>query len=1044
MFANFFIDRPIFAAVVSIFIFLAGLLALNTLPIAQYPQITPPTVTLNANYPGANAQVVEQTIATPIEEQINGAQDMTYMTSTSSNTGQMSMTVTFDLGRDLDLAAVDVQNRLSLAQPQLPQEVVRQGIVVRKQSSNIVLLISLTSPNHAYDPLFLANYATIHLVDPLARVPGVGNVTVFGQGNYGMRVWVDPDRLAQLGLTATDVQAAIAQQNIQAPAGQIGQPPAPGGQKFQYTVQVKGRLTSPEEFANIIIRANPDGSLTRIKDVARVELGGETYASFSRLNGQPSVMLAINQLPTANALDVSARVRAEVASLAANFPPGISYGLPLDTTQFVRASIKEVTTTLAIAFALVFAVVFIFLQNWRATLIPAIVVPVSLVGAAAAFKVLSFSLNTLTFFGLVLAIGLVVDDAIVVVEAAQRHIDEEHVSAKDAARRAMAEVSGPVIAIALVLTAVFGPVAFLGGVTGQLYKQFALTLTASVLISAFEALTLSPALCGLLLKPAREPRGPMGWFFRQFNRGYGSAARGYERSVSFLIGRKLLTMLALVAIGAGVYFMLKLLPSGFVPAEDQGYYMISVQLPNAASLDRTSEVMTNMQNILQQTPGVDYSVMIGGFSILSGAASSNMGTAFVILKPWDERTSDATSVEGIMTSTASRFAAIPGAVIMGFNPPPIPGLGRTGGFQFELQNRGGTGIDALSAMAGRLTAAANQRPEIAGAFTTFRSDVPQIQLNVDRPKVITLGIPLTQVFTTLQTYLGGLFVNDFNLFGRTYHVWLEAQKEFRSSPSDIGRFYVRTSQDTMVPLSTLTSKTTVTGPDAITRYNLYEAVEIDGSAAPGYSSGQAIAAMQNVAASVLPVGFGYEWTGLSYQEVSTKGESTTVLGMAIVFVFLLLAALYESWSVPLAVMLIVPVAILGALAGQYLRHLENNIYAQIGFVMVIGLAAKNAILIVEFAKVRYEHGADLRTAALEGARVRLRPILMTSFAFIFGVLPLVIASGAGSAARHSLGTSVFGGMLAATILGVLFIPVFFVVVELIPSPRALWQRWRRR
>ena len=1032
MFSNFFIDRPIFAAVVSIFIFLAGLLALVTLPIAQYPKISPPTVSVNASYPGANADVVEKTIATPIEEQVNGAQDMLYMSSTSSNTGQMSLTVTFALNRSLDLAAVDVQNRLSLAQPQLPEQVVRQGITVRKQSTDIVLLVSLTSPGRVYDPLFLSNYATIHLVDSLARVPGVGNVTVFGQSNYGMRIWLDPDRLAQLGLTATDVQAAIAGQNVQAPAGQVGQPPVSPGRQFQYTVQVKGRLSAAEEFADIILRANPDGSFVRIRDIGRVELGADTYSSFSQLNGQSSIMIAIFQLPDANALDVVSGVEATVERLAKDFPPGIEYGFPLDRTRFVTASIREVLSTLVLVFVLVFAVVYVFLQNWRATLIPAVVVPVSLVGAAAFFPILQFSLNTMTFF------GLVVDDAIVVVEAAQRHVDREGVTARDAAKRAMAEVSSPVVAIALVLTAVFVPVAFLGGVTGQLYKQFALTLAVSVLISAFEALTLSPAMCGLLLKPAGRSRGLTAWLFKPFNWVFTRTVRGYESSIGMLIRHKTLTVLAFVLIGAGVYRLFTVLPSGFVPAEDQGYFMISVQLPNAASLERTAAVMDSIQDILESTPGVESVVTIGGRSILSGANASNVGTVFVMLKPWSERTTFGTSVGGIIASAQRRFDRVPGAVVMSFNPPAIPGLGRTGGFEFELQNRGGSDIFELAKMADRVIEAAQKRPEISGAFTTFRPDVPQIRLDVDRARVISLGVPLTDVFLTLQTYLGGLYVNDFNQFGRTYRVWVEADSAHRSKPDDIGRFYVRSSKDnSMVPLSTVTSSTAITGPDVVDHYNIFQSVTINGSAAPGYSSGQAITAMEEVAASVLPPGYGYEWTGLSYQEVTTRGQATTMLLLAIAVVFLLLAALYESWSVPLAVILIMPVAIFGALLAVYFRGLDNNVYAQIGFVMVVGLAAKNAILIVEFAKVRYDGGTSLEGAAVEGALVRFRPILMTSFAFIFGVLPLVIASGAGSAAHHALGTSVLGGMIAATILGVFFVPVYFVLVELLPRRLSL-------
>lgn len=1035
--SNFFIDRPIFAAVVSILILLAGLIALASLPIAQYPQITPPTVRVSATYPGATAEQVAQSVATPIEEQVNGAEGMMYMSSSSTNTGQMTLTVTFGLDRDPDLAAVDVQNRLSLAEPQLPAQVIQQGITVRKQSTNIVMLIALTSPNNTYDTTFLSNYASIHIVDTLARVPGVGNVNVLSQRDYGMRIWLNPEKMAQLGITASDVVNAVSAQNVQAPAGQIGQQPAPKGQQLQLTVKVQGRLTTVSQFENVIVRANPDGSLVRLKDIAQVELGSELYTTFAKLNGQSSVMIGIYQLPNANALNVSKAVRAAMKTLAAEFPSGVQYEIPLDTTEFVTASLTEVMETLLIAFALVFLVVYVFLQNWRATLIPAVAVPVSLVGAIGSFTLLGFSLNTLTLFGLVLAIGLVVDDAIVVVEAVQRHIEEEKVDARVAAKRAMAEVSNPVIAIAVVLSAVFIPVAFLGGITGQIYKQFALTLAVSVIISAFEALTLSPALCALLLRPASGHRSIMGKLFGGFNRGFGLTERGYGSAVRFLIRRKVIVFAALAIILAGIYMLFQLLPRSFVPAEDQGYFLVNVELPSGAALDRTAAVTAQARKILQSIPGVQYVVSIGGFSLLGGSSSSNVASIFVILKPWSERTTPGTQLRAILGQAQQRFAAIPTAEIASFNPPPIPGLGATGGFQFELQSRGGTDIQALAKTANQLIAEANNTPQIAGAFTTFRANVPQIELDVDRSKAIVLGIPLTDVFNTLNTFLGGLYVNDFNEFGRIYHVIVQAQAQYRSQASDISHYYVRGIQNGtpgMVPLSTLTTTKTTTGPDVVNRYNLFDSIEIDGSAAPGYSSGQAIAAMENLALK-LPKKYGFAWTGLSYQEVSSKGQSTIVLGLAILFVFLLLAALYESWSVPLAVILIVPLGIAGALFAEMLRGLNNDVYAQIGFIMVVGLAAKNAILIVEFAKVRHDSGASISDAALEGARIRFRPILMTSFAFIFGVLPLVIASGAGSAARHALGTSVFGGMIVATILGVLFVPVYFVVVEMLSEWR---------
>ncbi|MGH9406474.1 MAG: efflux RND transporter permease subunit [Terriglobia bacterium] len=1029
MFSDFFIDRPIFAGVISIIIFVAGLLAMLSLPIAEYPKIALPVVQVTANYPGANAQVVEQTVATPIEEQVNGAEGMVYMQSTSSNTGQMVLNVTFNLDRDPDLAAVDVQNRISLAEPSLPEEVTREGISVKKQSVNFVDLVTITSPGQTYDATFLSNYATIHIVDALARLPGVGSVVVFGAHNYGMRVWLNPDKMAQLGITATDVANAIREQNVQAPAGQVGAPPAPQGQEFQFTVQVKGRLTSATEFGNIVVRANPDGSLVHISDIGRAELAAEDYSSFSRLNGTPTVVLAVLQLPGANALDVAHEVRSQMKTLAAQFPTGVQYSIPLDTTDFVNASIREVLFTLALTFGLVFLVVYIFLQSFRATLIPALTVPVSLVGAFAIFTLLGFSINTLTLFGLVLAIGLVVDDAIVVVEACQVHIDEHGMSPRDAAKKAMSEVSGPVIAIALVLTAVFVPVAFVGGITGQLYKQFALTLAASVLLSALQALTLSPALCALLLKPASRPHGAFGWFFRGFNWSFGRVSRDYVGSVKFLIRRKAIVVVTLLLIFGAIYALLRVLPSGFVPAEDQGYFFTNVQLPDGAALDRTAAVVKQVEGILKSNPGVKDVVAVGGFSFVSGTYDSNVATLFVMMKPWSERNSPQLTISSIIASTQARLFGIPPAMVINFAPPPIQGLGTTGGFQFEMEDRSGASVDEMAKVAGGLMAAVQKEPAIASAFTAFRPDVPQINLSVDRDKVRTLGVPLTDVFNSLQTYLGGLYINDFNLFGRTYHVVLQAAAPYRSDPKEIGNYYVRGDKGQMIPLSTLASLKPINGPDAITRYNLFRSVEIDGAAAPGYSSGQAIAAMQDAAQKSLPAGYGYEWTGMSYQEVKTHGQVVPILLLAVLFVFLFLAALYESWLVPIAVILAVPLGILGALAGAWLRGFDNNVYAQIGLVVLVGLAAKNAILIVEFAKTRREHGLSLFEAAVEGSRVRFRPILMTSFAFIFGVLPLAIATGAGSNARQSLGTSVVGGMIAATVLAVLMVPVFFVLIE---------------
>lgn len=1002
---------------------------MRVLAVAQFPEISPPTIQMTANYPGANAVLMAETVASPIETQVNGAQGMLYLESTSSNTGQSTMTATFGIGTDVNLAQVDVQNRLALAQPQLPPEVVREGITVKKQSTNFVVLISLSSPDQSRNSLFLSNYATINMINPLARLPGVGNVLIFGQQTYGMRIWLNPDRLAQLQLTATDVINAINDQNEQISAGEIGAPPAPPGQQFEYTVTTNSRLATAAQFENVILKANPDGTIVHVKDVATVQLGSQTYTSFSHFNGNPSVIIAIYQLPGANALDVSREVRAELAKLTRDLPPGVRAGVALDTTNFVTASIDEVVFTLALAFALVFAVVLIFLQNWRSTIIPMVVVPISLVGACAAFYVLGFSLNTLTLFGLVLAIGLVVDDAIVVVEAVQRHIDEDHMVPKDASRLAMSEVSGPVVAIALVLSSVFVPVAFMGGISGQLYRQFALTLAASVLISALEALTLSPALCALLLRPHRQARGPFGWFSRGFNRGFGWLTAAYERIISAFTDKRLLMIVALCGFGAAAYFFLSFLPSSFIPLEDQGYFLISVELPDAAALDRTAAVVAQIEKLLQATPGVANVVSVGGLDFVSGNYASNAAALFVVLKPWDERKTPQLSVEGIMGTVQARFAQMPQAEIMSFNPPPVPGLGHTGGFDFELEQLGTPALPALSEVANKLLAATRQEPSIAAAFTTFRAQVPQIHLKVDRAKAETLGVPLTDVFGTLETYLGGYYVNEFNRFGQTYQVMLQAQPQFRAQAGDISHFWVRSTSNQMVPLNTLISVQQSTGPNAVTRYNLYDAIEIQGSSAPGYSSGQAMAAMERLASQTLPNGYGYEWTGLSYQEMAAQGQIIFTFGLALLFVFLFLAAQYESWIVPLSVILAVPLGIFGAALGEWLRGSDNNIYFQIGLIMLIGLAAKNAILIVEFAKSRHEQGQPLHQSAIEGARVRFRPILMTSLAFLFGILPLLVASGAGSAARHALGTSVFGGMVAATLLGVLFVPTLFVIVQ---------------
>ena len=1029
MFVRFFIDRPIFASVMAIIILMVGILSAIFLPIAQYPEISPPTVQVSASYTGADAETVEQSVATPIEEQVNGAQDMMYMKSISANDGSMALTVTFDLGRDLELATVDVQNRVNLASPQLPQDVRDSGIQVKKQSPDMVLIVNLTSELPQYDTLFLNNYAKINLYDALRRIEGVGDVNLFGDPDYGMRIWLDPDKLASYGLTVTDVIGAVQEQNVQAPAGQVGMPPAPKGQQFQMSLRVKGRLAEPAEFGNIILKANDDGSTVKIRDVARVELGAKNYYTFARLNGNGTSSLLIYQLPGANALDVAESVRAVMKELSVNFPQGVEFRIPYDTTRFVTSSIDEVMSTLYEALVLVFLVVFIFLQNWRTTIIPMVCVPVSLIGTFALFPVLDFSINTLTLFGLVLAIGIVVDDAIVVVEATQRNIDEEGLSPKEATKKAMSEVTGPVIASTLVLVAVFVPVGFMGGITGQLYKQFALTLSVSVVISSINALTLSPALSALLLRPYKPIRGPLGWFFDKFNVVFEAVTKRYNAVVAGLVRRALMGVLVVFVLIGGCWGLFTILPSSFVPDEDQGYFIANAMLPEGASLERSDAVVHQIEAYLKDAPGVKDFVVLGGFNLLTGAYSSYNNAIFVILDDWSERTTPELSLASIVGNARKAFFAIQEAVVVAFTPPPIPGLSSTGGLQFELQDKSGASVQDLSAVTKSYIEAASKRPEITGLFTTFSDNVPQYTVDIDRDKVKKLGVPLNTVFQTLQTYLGGYYINDFNKYGRTYRVMAQAESKYRTRIQDLSKFYVRSDDGKMVPLTTVGKARRMSGPEYIQRYNVFRTVEINASTPPGYSSGQTMAAMEEVAGETLPQGYGFDWTALAFQEKNSGGQTGLIFGLAIVMVFLVLAAQYESWATPFAVILCVPLGIFGAMASQWLRGLDDNVYAQIGLVMLIGLAAKNAILIVEFAKEKHEQGMTLSEAAMEAAHLRFRPILMTSFAFILGVIPLVTAQGAGSASRHALGTSVFGGMIAATVLGVIIVPALYTAIQ---------------
>ncbi|WP_045213412.1 efflux RND transporter permease subunit [Desulfonatronovibrio magnus] len=1028
MLYKFFIDRPIFASVLSIVMTLAGIMALMSLPVAQYPEISPPTINVSATYPGASAEVVEQAVAAPIEEQVNGVEGMISMSSTSSNDGSYSLTVTFDVGRDLDLAAVDVQNRVSLAEPKLPDMVKRLGVTVNKQSTNMLLAVNLTSPNDTYDALFLINYAKINLTDALARLPGVGKVDAFGAGDFSMRIWADPDKMASMGIVASDIERALQDQNVQAPAGQVGQAPAPPGTLFQYTVRVRGQLTEVEEFLDVIIKTADDGAAVRLRDVAQVELGADFYNMFSRFSGKPTATLMIYQLPGANALGVVKELYAAMEELSEAFPDDVAYEILYDTTEFVSRSVEEVVHTLFEAFALVFLVVFLFLQNWRATLIPMVAVPVSLIGAFIAFPVLGFSLNIFTLFALVLAIGLVVDDAIVVVEATQLNIDEKGMAPREATLKAMEEVAGPVVANGLVIAAVFIPVAFLGGIAGVLYQQFALTLTVSVWISVLNALTLSPALAALLLRRTRPGRGPLAWFFRQFNRFFEACTRGYTATVRTSIRGWALTLCVLAALFGSTYGLLRILPTGFMPPEDQGYFLVSAQLPPAASLERTDAVLRKIEAYLDDAPGVRGYISLGGFNLLGGGISSNAGTLFVVLDSWDERTTPDLSLDAILARAGKFFWSIGDGLVFGFSPPPIPGLGATGGVEIQIQDRTGAGMEDLNRVTHDFIAAAAQRPEVSSPFTTFSMNVPQLMLELDRDKAKNMGVPLTEIYSALQAFLGGLYINDLNKFGRTYRVMLQAQPEFRARPEDIQNFYVRNAQGNMVPLSTMITVSDISGPEYISRFNVYPSVSVTASAAPGSSSGQLIAALEETAAQTLPLGFGYEWTGMALQEKESAGKYGPVFVLALLMVFLCLAALYESWAIPLAVLFALPLGAFGAFGGQWLRGLDNNIYAQIGLVMLIGLAAKNAVLIVEYAKVAYERGMNARDAALEAARVRFRPILMTSLAFIFGVLPLVTATGALASSRHALGTSVFAGMIAATFLGVIFVPFLYALV----------------
>ncbi len=1024
---NFFITRPIFASVVAIIMVLAGAVGYVLLPVAQFPEIAPPQVVVTASYGGASAQTVAETVTTVLEQQINGVQGMAYMSSVSANDGTSTITITFNVGYDIDIAAVDVQNRVSQASSQLPAIVNQSGIIIQKKQPNFTLLVNLVSPDGSVDPVTLSNYAYLQLTDPIKRLPGASDVTIFGEKRYSMRIWLDPDRLARLGVTAADVQQAIQEQNLQVASGKLGQAPSPPNQAFELQINTPGRLTDVKQFEDIIVRAGGGSTaMVCMRDLGRVELGALSYNSNGYLGDKPTVIMAIYQLPGANALDLDKQVRAKMAELSARFPPGISYVIKYDTTMFVSESLREVVITLCEAMALVFIVVFVFLQGWRTTLIPAISIPVSLIGTLGIMDVAGFSINTVSLLGLVLAIGLVVDDAIVVVENVERQL-EGGKRPLEAAKAAMAEVTGPIVATTAVLMAVFVPIAFLPGITGQLYRQFALTIAISVGLSAFNSLTLSPALCAILLKP---PTGEKPLLFRKFNQGFGWLADRFSRSVRTTARLWPLMFLLLAGAVGTTFLMSRAVPSSFVPVEDQGYFFVVVQLPDGAALTRTEDVVRQVRAILKEQPEVDDVVAITGLNFLTSSQQSNSAAAFAILKPWAERPGKAHSAQAIVAALRPRLMALPGAIALSFDPPSIPGLGTTGGFEFEVEDLTGKGPRALDAATQALLAAARTQPELDARqlLTTFGTSTPELEFALDRTKAKELGLNLADVFTTMQVYLGSLYVNDFNLFGRTFHVTVQAEGDARSNPLDFAHIFARTASGGLVPLDAVGKLQPSTGPATVPHYNLYGSAQISGSPAAGASSSQAVEAMHR-AARALPEGFGFEWTGVIYQQLKAGSVAVLVFGLAFVFVFLSLAAQYESWAMPFMVLLSVPFALFGAILALWLRGLDLDVYGEIGLVMLIGLSAKNAILIVEFAKRLHEEGKDILHAAMDAAKLRLRPILMTALAFIMGVAPLAIASGAGAASRQSLGTTVLGGMLASTVLGLVFTPVFYVSIQ---------------
>ena len=1019
---RFFVDRPIFASVIAIIITIAGLVSVRSLPIEQYPQLVPPQVQIRATYPGASAETIAQTVSAPIEQQVNGVEDMLYMQSTNASTGTATITVTFASGTDPDQATINVNNRVQQATASLPQEVQRLGVTVSKQNSSILAVLTMTSDDPRYDATYVSNYALLYVLDELKRVPGIGNAQLFGARNYSMRIWLRPDALAQYGLTPGDVADAIKEQNAQFAAGQFGAEPSDQNLAFTYSVTTQGRLPDKEAFENIILRSDGNASKLLLKDVARVELGAQDYAFNATYNGQPTVPIGIYLQPGANALDTLAAVRTRMDELSTQFPHGITYAVPFDTTKFIQASIDEVVRTFIEAMILVFIVVFVFLQSLRATLIPMIAVPVSIIGTFGVLLALGFSINLLTLFALVLAIGIVVDDAIVVLENVERIMSTEGLGPKDATAKAMTEVAGPVIAIVLVLCAVFVPVAFLGGLAGTMYQQFAVTIAVSVVISGIVALTLTPALCGVILKPSHgRPIAP----FRWFNAGFARLTDFYGATVAFVMRRALLALVLFAGLIGGSWYLFSTVPGSLVPDEDQGVNFAVAILPPAASLSRTTEVMKQVSDNLRKHPAVKDVTAFAGFDLLSGSQKSSAGVAFISLKDWSKRQDPSLDARNLVGPFIGMNAGIQDGMVLAFNPPPIQGLSTTGGFDLYVQDRRGGGTQKLLDATNALVAAASKRPELAGVRTSFSANVPQYKIDVDREKAKALNVPIGSIFETMQATFGSLYVNDFTLLGRNYRVSLQSEADFRERPDDLRFVYVKSSSGSMIPLDTLLKVKRVVGPDLIERFNAFTAAKVSGGPAPGYSSGQALKAMQEVAAKTLPSGFEVAWTGSAYQEIASGGAGLSSVGFGIVMVFLILAALYERWSLPVAVILAVPFAIFGALLAIWLRGINDDVYFQIGLVTLVGLAAKNAILIVEFAVLRHRQGVSAFDAALQGAQLRFRPIIMTSLAFILGVLPLAISTGAGSASRHSIGTGVVGGMLAATFVATLFIPLFY-------------------